>query len=68
MLASTINHGELCLDLQSNGSVTITRRTTGQTVQLSSSELRYFVAILQVHGWPVAPPLFCAEETNVDLH
>ncbi len=40
----------------------MTRTISGESFMLSPSEVRYLTAILQIHGWPTAPPMMNAEQ------
>ena len=58
MLTTHIRHGDIVLDMESNGSVRITRQSNAMAIELSLSEWHYVQAVASLHGWPMAPPLF----------
>lgn len=62
MLATTIKHGDLVIDMNSDGSVQVTRQSDMMAIRLSLSEWNYLVMIAGIHGWPVAPPDNIARE------
>ena len=63
MIATSIRHGDLVIDMDTNGEVQIVRQSTGQGVRLSVSEWRYLIAVADLHGWPVVPPDRGVEQT-----
>lgn len=56
MLATHVRHGDLVIDMQSDGEVQIVRQSNGQCIRLSLSEWKYILTIADLHGWPVVPP------------
>jgi hypothetical protein len=56
MLATSVRHGDLVVDMDTNGEVQIVRQSTGQGIRLSLSEWSYLMLIADLHGRPVAPP------------
>jgi hypothetical protein len=57
MLTTTIHHGDLVIDWQSDESLRIIRQSNGQAIELSCSEWAYIMRAAELHDWPVAPPL-----------
>jgi hypothetical protein len=56
MLSTNVRHGDLVIDMETDGSVRITRQSNAMAIQLSSSEWIYIQRVAELHGWPVAPP------------
>lgn len=56
MLATSIRHGDLAIDFDSEGWVQITRQSNGSAVQLSVSEWIFLLQCAALRGWPMAPP------------
>jgi hypothetical protein len=56
MLATSIRHGDLVLDYESDGSVRMTRQSNAMAIQLSISEWGFVQATAQLAGWPVVAP------------
>lgn len=56
MLATSIRHGDLVIDLEPNGDVQVTRQSNAQAIRLSTSEWAYLLKVADLHGWPIAPP------------
>ena len=56
MLATTIRHGDLVVDLQESGAVQIVRQSNATGVVLSLSEWQYLILLADIHGWPICPP------------
>lgn len=56
MLATNIRHGDLCIDMRSDGSVQIVRQSDMTAVLLSLTEWNYLQVVMGLHGWPVVAP------------
>jgi hypothetical protein len=56
MISTHIRHGDLVIDMETDGDVQIVRQSTGQAIRLSISEWTYLMLVAELHGRPVAPP------------
>lgn len=56
MLTTSIRHGDLVIDIESDRSVRIVRQSNAQSIELSYSEWIYVLKVAEIHDWPVAPP------------
>lgn len=63
MLATNIRHGDLVIDMEPNGDVQIVRQSDMTAIRLSLTEWTYLMAVADIHGWPVAPPIKPREVT-----
>jgi hypothetical protein len=56
MLETTIEHGDVCIDLMSDGGVRITRQSTMEGIHLSTSEWLCVLRIAEIQDMLPAPP------------
>jgi len=56
MLETTIKHGDVRIDLMSDGGVRITRQSTMEGIRLSTSEWLYVLRLAEIQDMPPAPP------------
>lgn len=56
MLATTIKHGDLVIDMHPDGKVQVVRQSDMTGLVLSLSEWNYLLLIAGIHGWPIASP------------
>lgn len=56
MLPTSIRHGDLVIDYQADGCVQIVRQSNATGIVLSVSEWTFIQKVLDLQGWPVAPP------------
>lgn len=56
MLSTSIRHGDLVIDFDSAGWVQITRQSTAQSIQVSTTEWVFLLKCADLRGWPMAPP------------
>jgi hypothetical protein len=57
MLATSIRHGDLVIDFHADGSVQVVRQSNASGIVLSLSEWQYLCKVMELHEWPMAPPL-----------
>ena len=63
MLATSVKHGDLMIDMQTDGSVNVVRQSDMSHIILSLTEWRYLLMVAELHGWPIAPPLPTFQES-----
>lgn len=51
-----IRYGDLVLEWNEAGDLSITRQSTAQRLVLSITEWQTLLKAAELHGWPVAPP------------
>jgi hypothetical protein len=56
MLATSIKHGDLCVDFDPAGWVQVTRQSNAGCIQLSQTEWVFLMKCAELRGWPMAPP------------
>jgi hypothetical protein len=70
MLETRVKHGDVCIDLMSDGAVRITRQSTMEGIHLSTSEWLEVLRIAEMHDMPAAPPYVApcpAQQSGNDL-
>jgi len=55
VLATFIKHGDIVIEMETDGSVRLTRQSNSQAVLLSFSEWKYLMCVAELHGWPISP-------------
>jgi len=53
---TTIKHGYLSIEFCEDGSLQIVKETNGSVLQLSRTEFEFLMSVVQLRGWPIAPP------------
>lgn len=54
-------YGDLVIEWDANGNLTLTRQSDGTRIYVSVSEWNALLVLCQLKGWPVAPPVMVAE-------
>jgi hypothetical protein len=56
MLSTSIRHGDLVIDFDSEGWVQISRQSNAMSIQLSKSEWTFLLKCVDLRGWPTCAP------------
>lgn len=56
MLIGYVRLGHLLVEWTESGDVRVVRQDNGQHIELSSSEWVYLLRVMELRGWPIAPP------------